>query len=493
MPPKWPCSCRSNRISDHSETWHRKSGFERPWDPLQILSWVIMILFPALFAAFVLPFVFGQFARPFIAALYGAVFIGTVILDIVVARSNAADPATFVPLADSEMYDQRRSVGAGKALCGQCRAFVDMNCKHCRACNKCVLGFDHHCKWLNNCVGGSNYSIFFCFVTLTVCTFSLQLSMHTYVFVRVFMTGEVELRALELYNLSRAGILGITCSSAALAAVALALIGHLFCFHIYLKFKGITTYDWILTSRAKRAERDQRRKIATEMEPHTPQDSTSHHTVRVQPPDGVAHHTEEGESSGVGTATANMTAISNTLVASLHFPVNTNNNFEGWQPLALAEIQNLAPVLDAALSAARAETTPRGTGSTPREPGHHCEEDRQSVSGTPRHRSLRETVVQPTGVLPRKAAPPSTLGPQSPSPTPSNDSGHRLPSGSAARRGSRLIAKEEARSASGRADHGDVLEQSQDSSPVLQEEGGSSSSNTHSSGSPNGRNSHSGH
>ena len=32
--------------------------------------------------------------------------------------------------------------------------------KHCRACDKCVLHFDHHCKWLNNCIGTENYSNF---------------------------------------------------------------------------------------------------------------------------------------------------------------------------------------------------------------------------------------------------------------------------------------------------------------------------------------------
>ena len=36
--------------------------------------------------------------------------------------------------------------------------------KHCRACDKCVLHFDHHCKWLNNCVGAKNYHSFFVLV-----------------------------------------------------------------------------------------------------------------------------------------------------------------------------------------------------------------------------------------------------------------------------------------------------------------------------------------
>ena len=38
---------------------------------------------------------------------------------------------------------------------------VDKSSKHCRACAKCTLGFDHHCVWLNCCIGERNYWQFF--------------------------------------------------------------------------------------------------------------------------------------------------------------------------------------------------------------------------------------------------------------------------------------------------------------------------------------------
>lgn len=38
--------------------------------------------------------------------------------------------------------------------------------KHCKACNKCVEGFDHHCPFLNQCIGSNNY---FWFIFILTC------------------------------------------------------------------------------------------------------------------------------------------------------------------------------------------------------------------------------------------------------------------------------------------------------------------------------------
>lgn len=37
--------------------------------------------------------------------------------------------------------------------------------KHCKACNKCVEGFDHHCPFLNQCIGTHNYKWFMAILT----------------------------------------------------------------------------------------------------------------------------------------------------------------------------------------------------------------------------------------------------------------------------------------------------------------------------------------
>lgn len=44
--------------------------------------------------------------------------------------------------------------------CIKCEFFKPMRTRHCRACDKCVLRFDHHCPWTGNCVGRANMKVF---------------------------------------------------------------------------------------------------------------------------------------------------------------------------------------------------------------------------------------------------------------------------------------------------------------------------------------------
>ncbi|TIA90812.1 hypothetical protein E3P99_01405 [Wallemia hederae] len=48
---------------------------------------------------------------------------------------------------------------------------------HCRACNRCVLKYDHHCPWINQCVGIGNeryFVLFMIYLSTACCIVSLM-------------------------------------------------------------------------------------------------------------------------------------------------------------------------------------------------------------------------------------------------------------------------------------------------------------------------------
>lgn len=52
-------------------------------------------------------------------------------------------------------------------LCHTCKAIKPYRTSHCRACNRCVLAYDHHCPYVQNCIGFKNRPWFFLFVLST--------------------------------------------------------------------------------------------------------------------------------------------------------------------------------------------------------------------------------------------------------------------------------------------------------------------------------------
>lgn len=148
--------------------------------------------------------------------------------------------------------------------CNLCDVDVSASSKHCRACNKCVCGFDHHCKWLNNCVGERNYWLFLHSVASALLGVLLLVLVATYVFVEFFV-NPMRLRTNHHFEVLKnhtdvwfvflpaapvetqaPAILALAALLILLGLLSTALLGRLLCFHIYLMWHKLTTYEYVM-------------------------------------------------------------------------------------------------------------------------------------------------------------------------------------------------------------------------------------------------------
>lgn len=131
---------------------------------------------------------------------------------------------------------------------------MNLDTKHCRECNRCVLHFDHHCKWLNNCIGKKNYRQY--------STLLIFFEMHNFLIMIVagfVLNGLINKEAVyeNLNSIvgSKMGRYEVYICMIVLVEVMSALAGiamiQLLVFHIFLAFKGITTYEYILSKRKR--------------------------------------------------------------------------------------------------------------------------------------------------------------------------------------------------------------------------------------------------
>ena len=225
----------------------RKNGFSLPFSRLQIISWLMIAIIITTFYIFLLPAL--ENTRKLICL---SIFTLNTAITIGIALK-----CTYIDPIDRAMSNSSSEIDYVSKICTICRASVHENSKHCGECNKCVEYFDHHCKLLNNCIGKANYKYF---IVLVVSLESISLGyiiLIIYLLVALdkkwqefqllseyFNSGEVEIKVLSVY-------LGITM---VLGFIVLGFNTYLIGLHIWLKKNKLTTYQYILILRARKAE-----------------------------------------------------------------------------------------------------------------------------------------------------------------------------------------------------------------------------------------------
>lgn len=215
----------------------RTHGFERPYHPLQLATWVIFPLFTALYYGVSIPNMESVAWQASLGSLNGVLGAAVVFLGFKTAYTDPRSPVVD-PADPCSQY------------CFYCHTQVKEDSLHCRECNKCIDAFDHHCLWLNTCVGRKNYAMFFSLLAVLTMYLTIQTASAAYsLYVGVAVT--------KLYQGTAAQVASFTFLVIYLVMLVLVLgnMLHLFGFHLVLQAHNKTTYQYLADKQRKKAER----------------------------------------------------------------------------------------------------------------------------------------------------------------------------------------------------------------------------------------------
>jgi palmitoyltransferase ZDHHC9/14/18 len=123
--------------------------------------------------------------------------------------------------------------------CRICRVIRPPHTVHCYKCNQWVRDFDHHCVWLSCCIGKGNYEYFWVFLGMLNLLLLLTITQSL---IAIFNDNRVEDVKYIGRNLSRNPY------SVIIIIYWVVLMGFvlpLFLFHVFLIFKGTSTYIFL--------------------------------------------------------------------------------------------------------------------------------------------------------------------------------------------------------------------------------------------------------
>ncbi|XP_074058533.1 palmitoyltransferase ZDHHC1 isoform X2 [Macrotis lagotis] len=254
----------------------RRNGWSWPPHPFQIVAWLLYLFFALIGFGILIPLLPHQWV-PAGYVCMGIVFICHLVVHLTAVSIDPADASVREKSYTGPLPIFNRSQHAHvieDLHCNLCDVDVSSRSKHCSACNKCVCGFDHHCKWLNNCVGERNYWLFLNSVVSALLGVLLVVLIAFYIFVEFFI-NPMRLRTNKHFEVLKnhtdvwfvflpaapvetqaPAILVLAALLILLGLLSVVLLGHLLCFHIYLIWHKLTTYEYIVQQRPPRETKE---------------------------------------------------------------------------------------------------------------------------------------------------------------------------------------------------------------------------------------------
>lgn len=229
----------------------KRHGLSGPLDPLQVCAWLTLLALPTGFYLLHLPFL----ERPLqivSGVLFTSFLVLTLLFGAICTLTDSSDPtvqAERLALSKNQAFDSSRF----SKQCPICETHVLEKTKHCMQCNRCTVDFDHHCKWLNNCIGKSNYRYFLYLIAFLELMMMVSISAGISTTDQIFASQDLQGEVRDLFNTDSIlwyYITSITVTS--IAALVFGLNGNLIAFHIYIRAKGLSTYEFILEKREQK-------------------------------------------------------------------------------------------------------------------------------------------------------------------------------------------------------------------------------------------------
>ena len=241
----------------------RKNGLERPFSNMQMSTWVLL---PALMVHY------GLFCAP-VLPLLAALVTSAIFYGFCAAGAYSAYKAMSIDPMDNRLaaHLAKRATGQEERqtyedhdhhdhdtkYCWVCETSVAKDSMHCKYCNKCIEKFDHHCQWLNTCVGKHNYSYFYATLWAITGLLFAHMCVMIAIVIDIFTDGNTRDEA-NMWLSTDAGLsLLVAIANIAfviLDGVAFGLVIQLLLFHMMLRRRGLTTYQFILEDNERKRE-----------------------------------------------------------------------------------------------------------------------------------------------------------------------------------------------------------------------------------------------